>query len=96
MSTYTTTAGATEMDHMDRTLRINTLAYGGQVTTIYTRADLGIDTAVISQDRPDGPWTARLYDGPEEHTSETVALTSETVALESTADKLATEHSLSF
>jgi len=61
MSTHTTT-GATEMDHMDRTLAIQTLAYGGQVTTIYTRADLGIDTAVISQDRPDGSWTARLYD----------------------------------
>ena len=51
MSTHTTT-GATEMDHMDRTLAIQTLAYGGQVTTIYTRADLGIDTAVISQGPP--------------------------------------------
>jgi hypothetical protein len=93
MSTYTTTTGATGMDDIDRTLQINTLAYGGQVTTTvtttYTRADLGIDTAVISQDRPGGPWAARLYDGPEEHTSETVAL-------ESTAEKLATEHSLSF
>lgn len=89
MSTHTTTTGATEMDHMDRTLTIQTLAYGGQVTTIYTRADLGIDTAVISQDHPGGPWMARLHDGPEEHTSETVAL-------ESTAEKLATEHSLSF
>jgi hypothetical protein len=88
MSTYTTT-GATEMDHMDRTLAIQTLAYGGQVTTIYTRADLGIDTAVISQDRPGGPWTAHLYDGGDEPTSETIAL-------ESTAEKLATEHSLSF
>ncbi len=87
MSTYTTT-GATEMDHMDRTLAIQTLAYGGQVTTIYTRADLGIDTAVISQDRPGGPWTARLYDGGDEPTSETVTL-------ESTAEKLAAEHSLS-
>jgi len=89
MSTYTTTKGATEMDDIDRTLQTNTLAYGGQITTTYTRADLGIDTAVISQERPGGPWTARLYDGPEEHTSETVAL-------ESTAEKLATEHSLSF
>jgi hypothetical protein len=88
MNTYTTT-GATEMDHMDRTLAIQTLAYGGQITTIYTRADLGIDTAVISQERPGGPWAARLYDGPEEHTSETVAL-------ESIAEKLATEPSLSF
>jgi hypothetical protein len=88
MSTYTTT-GATEVDHMDRTLAIQTLAYGRQVTTTYTRADLGIDTAVISQERPGGPWTARLYDGADEPTSETVAL-------ESTADKLATEHSLSF
>jgi len=77
------------MDDMDRTLAIQTLAYGEQVTTIYTRADLGIDTAVISQDRPGGPWTARLYDGGEEHTSETVAL-------ESIAERLATEHSLSF
>ena len=65
MSTYTTT-GATEMDHMDRTLTIQTLAYGGQITTIYTRADLGIDTAVISQDRPDGRWVACLYDGADE------------------------------
>ena len=89
MSTYTTTTGATEMDHIDRTLQINTLAYGGQVTTIYTRADLGIDTAVISQDRPGGRWVACLYDGADEPTSETVAL-------ESTAEKLATEHSLSF
>ena len=89
MSTHTTTTGATEMDHMDRTLAIQTLAYGGQVTTIYTRADLGIDTAVISQDRPGARWVACLYDGAEEHTSETVAL-------ESTAEKLATEHSLSF
>jgi hypothetical protein len=88
MSTHTTT-GATEMDHMDRTLAIQTLTGGGRVTTIYTRADLGIDTAVISQDRPDGPWMARLYDGTDEPTSETVTL-------ESTADKLATEHSLSF
>lgn len=88
MSTYTTT-GATQMDHIDRTLQTNTLAYGRQVTTTYTRADLGIDTAVISQDRPGGPWTARLYDGTDEPTSETVTL-------ESTADKLATEHSLSF
>jgi hypothetical protein len=88
MSTYTTT-GATEMDHMDRTLTIQTLAYGGQITTIYTRADLGIDTAVISQERPDGPWMARLHDGADEPTSETVTL-------ESTAEKLATEHSLSF
>ena len=89
MSTYTTTTGATEMDDMDRTLAIQTLAYGAQVTTIYTRADLEIDTAVISQERPGGRWVACLYDGPEEHTSETVAL-------ESTAEKLATEHSLSF
>jgi hypothetical protein len=89
MSTYTTSTGATEMDDMDRTLQINTIAYGGQVTTTYTRADLGIDTAVISQDRPGGRWVACLYDGPEEHTSETVAL-------ESTAEKLATEHSLGF
>jgi hypothetical protein len=88
MSTYTTT-GATEMDHMDRTLATQTLAYGGQVTTIYTRTDLGIDTAVISQDRPGGRWVACLYDGTDEPTSETVAL-------ESTAEKLATEHSLSF
>ena len=77
------------MDDMDRTLAIQTLAYGGQVTTTYTRAGLGIDTAVISQERPGGRWTTRLYDGPEEHISETVAL-------ESTAEKLATEHSLSF
>ncbi len=88
MSTYTTT-GATDMDDMDRTLQINTLAYGGQVTTTYTRADLGIDTAVISQERPGGPWMAHLYDGTDEPTSETVTL-------ESTADELATEHSLSF
>ena len=88
MSTYTTT-GATAMDDIDRTLTIQTLAYGGQVTTIYTRADLGIDTAVISQERPGGPWMAHLYDGTDEPTSETVAL-------ESTAEKLATEHSLSF
>ncbi len=77
------------MDDIDRTLTINTLADGGRVTTTYTRADLGIDTAVISQDRPGGHWVACLYDGPEEHTSETVAL-------ESTAEELATEHSLSF
>ena len=89
MSTDTTTTGATDMDNMDRTLTIQTLAYGGQVTTTYTRADLGIDTAVISQERPGARWAACLYDGPEEHTSETVAL-------ESTAEKLATEHSLSF
>ena len=89
MSTYTTTTGAKDMDDMDRTLQINTLAYGGQVTTTYTRADLGIDTAVISQERPGGPWMAHLYDGTDEPTSKTVAL-------ESTAEKLATEHSLSF
>jgi hypothetical protein len=88
MNTYTTT-GAKDMDDMDRTLQINTLAYGGQVTTTYTRADLGIDTAVISQERPAGPWMARFYDGADEPTSETVTL-------ESTADELATEHSLSF
>jgi hypothetical protein len=89
MSTYTTTTGATEMHDMDRTLQINTLAYGGQVTTTFTRADLGIDAVVISQDRPGGPWVACFYDGADEPTSETVAL-------ESIADQLATEHSLSF
>ncbi len=89
MSRYTTATGATEMHDMDRTLTIQTLAGGGRVTTIYTRADLGIDTAVISQDHPGARWVACLYDGPEEHTSETVAL-------ESTAEELATEHSLSF
>lgn len=75
---------------MITTLQTHTLAFGSQVTTTYTRADLGIDTAVISS-RSDGRWEARLHFGPEpdEHCSETVDP-------EATADRLATEHSLIF
>jgi hypothetical protein len=71
-------------------LQTHTLSDGPQVTTTYTRADLGIDTALIAS-RRDGRWEARLYYGPEpdEHFRETVDR-------EATADRLAVEHSLSF
>jgi hypothetical protein len=71
-------------------LQTHTLSYGAQVTTTYTRADLGIDTALIAS-RRDGRWEAHLYYGPEpdEHFSETVDR-------EATADRLAVEHSVTF
>jgi hypothetical protein len=71
-------------------LQTHTLNDGPQVTTTYTRTDLGIDTALIAS-RRDGRWEARLYYGPEpdEHFSETVDR-------EATADRLAVEHSLTF
>jgi hypothetical protein len=71
-------------------LQTQTLAFGSEVTTTYTRADLGIDTARIAS-RRNGRWEARLYYGPEpdEHDSETVDR-------EATADRLAVEHSLTF
>ncbi len=87
MSTNIDNQGATAMD---TTLQTRTLAEGNRVSTTYTRADLGIETAMIFR-TPGGRWVARLYYGPEddEHTSETFDL-------ESTADRAATEHSLSF
>lgn len=71
-------------------LQTQTLAFGSEVTTTYTRTDLGIDTAVIAS-LPDGRWEARLHYGPEpdEHHSETVDR-------EATADRLAVQHSLTF
>ena len=71
-------------------LQTHTLSDGPQVTTTYTRADLGIATARIAS-LSDGRWEARLYYGPEagEHFSETVDR-------EATADRLAVEHSLTF
>jgi hypothetical protein len=71
-------------------LQTHTLSFGSEVTTTYTRADLGIDAACIAS-RRDGRWEARLYYGPEpdEHDSETVDR-------EATADRLAVEHSLTF
>lgn len=72
------------------TLQTQMLAFGSEVTTTYTRTDLGIDTAVITR-LPDGRWEARLHYGPEpdEHDIETVDR-------EATADRLAVRHSLSF
>jgi hypothetical protein len=72
------------------TLQTRTLSYGPEVTTTYTRADLGIDTATIAS-RSHGRWEARLYYGPEpdEHLAEIVDR-------EATADELAVEHSLTF
>jgi hypothetical protein len=71
-------------------IQTHTLNDGPKTTTTYTRADLGIQTAVIAS-RGDGRWDARLYYGPEpdEHDSETVDR-------EATADRLAVEHSLTF
>jgi hypothetical protein len=71
-------------------LQTHTLNDGPRVTTTYMRADLGINTALVVN-APDGRWVARLYYGPEpdEHFSETVDR-------ESTADRLAIEHSLAF
>jgi hypothetical protein len=75
---------------MTTSLQTHTLNDGQYTTTSYTRADLGIDTATITRN-PDGSWSARLLHGPEhdEHTTETVDL-------ESSADRLAVTHSLSF
>ncbi|MFZ1153937.1 MAG: hypothetical protein WAN93_03425 [Solirubrobacteraceae bacterium] len=63
---------------------------GSRVTTTYTRADLGIATALIAG-TPEGHWEAHLYYGPEpdEHDIETVDR-------EATADRLAVQHSLTF
>ena len=69
-------------------LQTQTLA--SEVTTTYTRADLGIDTATIAS-RRDGRWEACLYYGPEPDEHDT-----ETVDREATADRLAVEHSLTF
>lgn len=75
---------------MTAALQSHTLSDGPRVSTTYSRADLGIATALIAN-MPDGRWVAHLYYGPEpdEHTARTVDL-------ESTADRLAIEHSLSF
>jgi len=73
---------------MTSTLQTHTLAENGRVVTTYTRADLGINTAVVAS-TADGRWVARLYDGPDEYVSETFNL-------ESAADRAATQHSLSF
>jgi hypothetical protein len=75
---------------MSTSLQTHTLNDDQHATTTYTRADLGIDTAVIARN-PDGSWSARLLYGPEPDED-----TTETVELESTADRLATRHSLSF
>jgi hypothetical protein len=71
-------------------LQAHTARLGSQITTTYTRADLGIATALVTS-TPDGQWEARLYYGPEpdEHFSETVDR-------EATADRLAVQHSLTF
>jgi hypothetical protein len=61
---------------------------GKRVTITYTRADLGIDTAEIER-TPDGHWITRCYYGPEPDEHDT-----ETVVLESTANFIATQHSL--
>jgi hypothetical protein len=71
-------------------LQTHTLSFGSEVTTTYTRADLGIDTALIAS-RRDGRWEARLYYGPEPDEHDT-----ETVDHEASADRLAVEHSLTF
>lgn len=71
-------------------LQTHTLSYGSKVTTTYTRADLGIDTATIAS-RRDGRWEARLQYGPEPDEHDT-----ETVDREATADRLAVQHSLTF
>jgi len=75
---------------MSANLQTHTLCDGPRATTTYTRTDLGIDTAIITRN-PDGRWSAQLLYGPDpdEHTTETVDL-------ETTADRLATRHSLSF
>lgn len=75
---------------MSTTLQTHTHNEGQRVTTTYTRADLGIDTAVIASTL-DGQWVARLYYGPKPD-----EYTSEIARLESTANRLAIEHSLSF
>ncbi len=71
-------------------IQTHTLNDGPRVTTTYTRTDLAIDTATITN-TPDGHWTAHLHYGPEPDER-----TSQTVSLESTADRLAIEHSLTF
>ena len=72
------------------TLQTYTRNDGPKVTTTYTRADLGIDTAVVAS-TPDGRWEARLHYGPEAEEYD-----SHMVDLESTADQLAIRHSASF
>jgi hypothetical protein len=71
-------------------LQTHTLSFGSEVTTTYTRADLGIDTARIAS-LSDGRWETCLYYGPEPDEHDT-----ETVDREATADRLAIEHSLTF
>jgi hypothetical protein len=71
-------------------IQTHTLSEGQRVTTTYTRADLGINTAVI-ESRRDGRWNARLYYGPEDNEHDC-----ETVDREATADRRAVQHSLTF
>jgi hypothetical protein len=74
---------------MSASLQTHTLNDGERTTTTYSRADLGIDTAIITNTTK-RRWTVHLLDGPEPDER-----TSHTVELESTADQLATQHSLS-
>lgn len=75
---------------MDSRLQLHMLVEGEQVKTTYTRADLGIDTAVVVGSAG-GRWRARLFDGPEAGQS-----SCETFGSEAAADHAATAHSLSF
>lgn len=57
--------------------------------TSYRREDLGILTATIER-QPESPWIINLYHGPDPHEHDRYQRT-----LESDADQLAREHSLS-
>jgi len=71
-------------------LQAHTARLGSQITTTYTRADLGIATALVTG-TPGGQWEARLYYGPEPDEHDT-----ETVDSEPAAERLAINHSLIF
>ncbi|HEY5261153.1 MAG TPA: hypothetical protein VIJ33_03505 [Solirubrobacteraceae bacterium] len=71
-------------------LQAHTMSSGSRVTTTYTRADLGIATALVTG-TPGGQWEARLYYGPEPDEHDT-----ETVDSKPAAERLAIGHSLIF
>lgn len=71
-------------------LQAHTTRNGSRVTTTYTRADLGIATALVTGS-PEGQWEARLYYGPEPDEHDT-----ETLDSKAAAESRAISHSLAF
>jgi hypothetical protein len=71
-------------------LQAHTVRNGSRVTTTYTRAELGIATALVCG-CIEGQWEARLYYGPEPDEYD-----AETADSRYAAERLAIGHSLTF